>query len=105
MSEAARVNGWRGFDGAGDRTPGGWLYTCDGLPRPMGCGAQVTVTRKWTRVGTKKSGWLVCYGFEPKLEFGDRALFDEPSQWEEDHDIVLTFCPNCAEIVRQQSQP
>ena len=90
---------WRGFDGIGERVPGGYQYDCDGMPTLMGCGAQVTVPRKWARTGTKKSGWLVCYGLEPDTS---DAPFDDRSRWHEDHDIVLTFCPRCAEVVKSQ---
>jgi hypothetical protein len=36
----AYENGWRGFDTAGSvqRVDGGYEYTCDGMPHPMGCG-------------------------------------------------------------------
>ena len=105
----ARANGWRGFDGIGERVErgefghppkrGGWLYRCDGMPRLMGCGSDVIVPRRWTRVGKKSSGWLVCYGMEPNTP---DAPFDDASQWHEDHDVVLTFCPSCAEVVESQ---
>lgn len=101
MSEEARRNGWNGFDVA-EKVEGGWMYVCDGMPRITGCGQHTIITRKFARVGLKKSGWLVCYGLEPKPEFGNKALFDEPSQWQEDHDIVLTFCPSCTGIVQDQ---
>lgn len=93
------MNGWNGFAGIGERVDGGWLYRCDGMPRPMGCGAEVIVPRRFARVGLKKTGWLVCYGLEPNTPdapFGDR------SQWHEDRDIVLTFCPSCAQVVQAQ---
>lgn len=102
MSDQARANGWKGFDGLAERVEGGWLYRCDGMPRITGCGSEVVVTRRWARIGKKKSGWLVTYGLEPKPEFGDRARFDAPEQWEEDHDVVLTFCPSCTIIVEEQ---
>ena len=110
MSALARQNGWRGFDDLGQRVErggfghepktGGWMYSCDGMPWITGCGQTVIVPRRWTRVGIKKSGWMVCYGLESKP--GTRGELDDPSQWEEDHDIVLTFCPRCAVIVKQQ---
>lgn len=109
MSSLARQNGWRGFDGIGEKVEragfghepkiSGWLYKCDGMPTLMGCGSQVIVTRRWTRVGTKKSGWLVCYGLEPNTP---DAPVDDPTQWHEDEDVVLAFCDSCAEIVKQQ---
>lgn len=85
MSEEARKNGWRGFEGIGKRVEGGYQYDCDGMQTLMGCGGQIRVTRPWVRVGKKKSGWLVCYGID----------FDGT----EDKDIVLTFCPECAVVV------
>lgn len=88
MSAEARANGWRGFDGIGERVSGGYEYRCDGMPSLMGCGADVTVPRRWERVGTKKSGWLVCYG-----------LNDDATP---DLDVVLTFCPRCANVVAAQ---
>lgn len=94
----ARANGWAGFDNLGLRVPGGWQFDCAGMPTLMGCGGQVTVPRRWTRVGVKKSGWLVCYGLEPKP--GSEGRFDVPDDWEEDHDVVLTFCPRCAAVVQ-----
>lgn len=110
MSAEARANGWRGFDGIGEKVErggyghpparGGWLYRCDGMPRPMGCGAEYIVTRRLARVGTKSTGWLVCYGREPKP--GTPGEFADPTQWEDDPDVVLTFCPSCAAIVKEQ---
>jgi hypothetical protein len=95
VSEDARANGWRGYENAGavERVPGGYEYVCDGMPRPMGCGARVTVTRKWVRVGRKKSGWLVCYG-------RDEGPGDDGKG--NDLDVVLTYCPSCAEVVKRQ---
>ena len=90
MTELARANRWRGFDGIGDRTDGGYEYRCDGMPSPMGCGASVVVTRRFTRVGVKKTGWLVCYGRE-----------DDGT---DDVDVVLTFCPSCAVVVMRQER-
>ena len=108
VSAGARANGWHGFDNIGERVDkgefgnpparGGWLYRCDGMPRQMGCGAELITTRRLARVGVKSSGWLVTYGLEPKP--GMPGRFDDPSQWEEDHDIVLTFCPSCAAVVQ-----
>lgn len=110
MSAEARANGWDGFNNIGEKVErggfghppatGGYLYRCDGMPRLSGCGAEIIVPRKWARVGEKKSGWLVCYGLEPKP--GTEGRFDDPSQWEEDHDIVLTFCPECTKVVKGQ---
>lgn len=91
MTELARANGWRGFDGIGKRTEGGWLYSCDGMPTPMGCGATVVMTRRFARVGKKqRSGWLVCYGIDIDDTEGDK-------------DVVLTFCPKCAAVVEANS--
>lgn len=94
------TNGWNGFEVA-KRVHGGYQYDCDGMPTLMGCGAQVTVPRKWTRVGKKKSGWLVCYGMEPN---SDDSRFDDPDAWHEDHDIVLTFCPRCTLVVEESDK-
>lgn len=99
MNALARQNGWRGFD-IGERVDGGWLYICDGMPTFMGCGEQVIITRRWTRVGKKRSGWLVCYGLETKRS---DLPFSDPDNLYEDHDIVLTFCPKCAKIVEEQN--
>jgi len=94
VSAIARRNGWRGFDGIGERVPGGWHYQCDGMPHPMGCGSDVTITRRWSKVGTKKSGWLVCYGLDFPPEKGDDGKGY-------DLDVVLTFCPSCAAHIRE----
>lgn len=112
MSATARANGWSGFEGIGEKVErggfghpperGGWLYRCDGMPSLRGCGAELIVSRRLSRVGKKKSGWLVIYGLEPKP--GTEGLFDDPDQWEEDHDVVLTFCPDCAKVVEAQAQ-
>lgn len=91
MSELARANGWRGFEGIGERPAGGYEYTCDGMPTPMGCGEQIIVTRRFARSGIKKTGWLVCYG-----------LNEDGSP---DVDVVLTFCPRCAQVVLADSEP
>ena len=88
MSALAWANGWRGFDGIGERTEGGYEYRCDGMPSPMGCGEAVVVTRRFTRPGVKKTRWLVCYGLE--------------DDGEPDLDVVLTFCPRCAAVVASQ---
>lgn len=88
MSELARINGWTGFDGIGNKVPGGWEFDCDGMSSLMGCPEDVTVSRRWTTVGTKKSGWLVTYG----LDDGGA----------DDLDVVLTFGPQCAAVVRAQ---
>lgn len=89
MSALARSNGWRGFDGIGRKVDGGWEFDCDGMPTMMGCGASTIVTRRWVRVGTKSTGWLVCYG-------------KDEDHRTDDADVVLTFCPECAAIVREQ---
>lgn len=110
MSSIAQRNGWHGFDGIGERverggfghgpTRGGWLYRCDGMPSLRGCGEELIVTRRLARVGTKSSGWLVCYGLEPNTP---DAPVDDLSRWHDDHDVVLTFCPRCAEVVKGQA--
>jgi len=99
VGEEARANGWRGFEGIGERVPGGYQYDCNGMPTMMGCGGQVVVSRRWARVGIKKSGWLVCYGMEPKTP---DSRFDDPDSWFEDQDVVLTFCPSCAAVVEKK---
>jgi hypothetical protein len=98
VSALARRNGWRGFDNAGavERVDGGWEYVCDGMPHPLGCGGRITVSRRWKTVGTKKDGWLVCYG----LDGPSNVPFSEHT--EPDLDVVLTFCPSCAAVVREQ---
>jgi hypothetical protein len=98
MSAEARRNGWNGFDVA-QRVHGGYQYDCDGMPTMMGCGAQITVPRKWSRVGLKKSGWFVCFGLD---SIDDSKPIDDPTNQVEDHDVVLTFCPSCTAVVRQQ---
>jgi hypothetical protein len=85
-----------GFQGIGEKVHGGWLYHCDGMPSMLGCGRTTIVPRRFNRVGRKKTGWLVCYGLEPNTP---HSRFDSPEEWHEDHDIVLTFCPECAEVV------
>ena len=91
MSEVARANGWRGFEGMGLKVPGGYEYRCDGMPSPMGCGESMTTTRELARVGIKKSGWFVCYGLD--------------EDGEPDRDVVLTFCPRCTQMVLTHPQP
>lgn len=91
MSELARANGWRGFDGIGAKVPGGYQYDCDGMPTMMGCGESIVITRKLARTGLKKSGWLVCYGTD-----------DDGS---DDLDVVLTFGPSCAAVVAAHASP
>ncbi|HEY9352593.1 MAG TPA: hypothetical protein VIP28_05055 [Nocardioides sp.] len=97
MSVTARQNGWRGFDGIGEKverimgvkdSKSGWLYRCDGMPSIQGCGNEVVISRRFVRVGLKSTGWLVTYG-----------LNDDGS---DDLDVVLTFCPSCAAVVREQ---
>lgn len=102
MSETARANGWRGFDGIGEKvehvpfvrnSKTGWRYSCDGMPTLRGCGEEIVVTRRLVRVGEKKSGWLVCYG-----------TTDGPGDDGKGHDldVVLTFCPSCAAVVKRK---
>lgn len=89
MSELAQKNGWRGFEGIGERTEGGYEYRCDGMPSPVGCGEAIVVTRRFARTGIKKTGWLVCYG--------------EDEDGSADTDVVLTFCPRCTQVVLTQT--
>lgn len=97
MTATARANGWHGFDGIGEKVPGGYQYDCDGMPTLMGCAGRIIVPRRWARVGKKKaSGWLVCYGLEPIR--ADLPL-DDPANLYEDKDVVLTFCPSCTTVV------
>lgn len=103
MGEAARENGWDGFRSFGKRVEGhGWEFTCDGMPTMMGCGAQVYVTRRWSKVGSKSSGWLVTHGMEPKPQYGESASMDEPEKWQTDFDVVLAYCPSCRVVVEEQ---
>lgn len=37
------------------RCPAGWQYDCDGMPTPMGCGEQITVTRRYAVVREQAS--------------------------------------------------
>jgi hypothetical protein len=91
MSELARANGWRGFDGIGERTTSGYWYRCDGMPSMAGCSHDVVITRRWSTIGKKKkSGWVVMYG--------------EDFDGVEDIDVVLAFCPTCAAVVTAQQQ-
>lgn len=46
MSAEARENGWRGFDGIGQREKGGYLYRCDGMPTQVGCGSEIVVRER-----------------------------------------------------------
>ena len=101
MSGLARANGWRGFDGIATKVDGGWHYGCDGMPSMMGCGAAVTVARRWSKVGVKKSGWLVCYGLE---SIDSSKPMADPANQVEDEDVVLTYCPDCAAVVRAQTK-
>ena len=95
MSATARQNGWRGFDGIGEKVEGGWLYRCDGMPTMRGCGDEVVVSRRYARVGQKSTGWLVTYGQCFPDETGD-------DKHGHDRDVVLTFCPSCAAVVKEQ---
>jgi hypothetical protein len=106
VSALARRNGWRGFDGIGTKvergehgnppTRGGWRYYCDGMPTLMGCGSEVVVTRRFTKVGKKATGWLVCYGRDLPEDSDDGKG--------NDLDVVLTFCPRCAAVVLEQDK-
>lgn len=102
MSETARANGWRGFDGIGEKveramgvreSKSGWLYFCDGMPTQRGCGEEIVVPRRFARVGEKRTGWLVTYGQGDPDDPGDDGKGN-------DLDVVLTFCPSCARTVR-----
>lgn len=95
MSAEARRNGWRGFDGIGEKVDGGWLYRCDGMPTMRGCGDEAIVPRRFKRVGEKSTGWLVTYGRDDPDEPGDDGKGN-------DLDVVLTFCPDCAAVVKEQ---
>jgi len=107
VSAEARRNGWRGFDGIGERFEpngfghgpqrGGYIYRCDGMPSLWGCSEQLIVTRKLSRVGTKSSGWYVCYGRDDPGEPGDDGKGN-------DLDVVLTFCPECTKVVKEQEK-
>jgi hypothetical protein len=97
MSGEARRNGWRGFDGIGEKVEGGWLYRCDGMPSLRGCGGEIVVTSRYARVGTKSTGWLVTYG----KCFPDEQADDKHGN---DLDVVLTFCPSCAAVVAEQER-
>lgn len=97
MSDEAAMNGWDGFNSIGERVPGGYSYRCDGMPSPMGCPAEVVVKRRLAQIGTKASGWLVTYG---RCDDGDPGDDGKGN----DLDIVLTFCPVCAEVVRSQER-
>ncbi len=90
MSAEARANGWRGFTDLGRRAPGGYAYGCDGMPTLSGCGEELVTRRPLARVGTKGTGWYVCFGTDAKGT--------------EDRDVVLTFCPRCAAIVKAQER-
>jgi hypothetical protein len=105
MSAEARRNGWQGFDGIAEKVDDGWEYTCDGLPTYFGCPERVIVTRRWTTAGTKKAGWVVCYGKEAKPGAPGGGRFAVAEDWEDDPDVVLTFCPSCAAVVREQAAP
>lgn len=107
VTALARSNGWRGFDGIGTKvervmgvkdSKGGWWYQCDGMPTMRGCGSEIVVPRRFDRVGTKSTGWLVTYG---------RCLPDEEADDKDgnDLDVVLTFCPSCAAHVREFEAP
>lgn len=95
MTALARSNGWRGFDGIGERVEGGWLYRCDGMPTLRGCPEEVVISRRFARVGEKSTGWLVTYGGC----FPDEESDDGKGN---DLDVVLTFCPRCTAVVKEQ---
>lgn len=96
MTALARRNGWRGFDNITERVVCGYEYACDGMPRLSGCGERITVSRRWTKVGEKKSGWVVMYG----QCFPDEQADDDKGN---DLDVVLTFCPSCAAEVDRRA--
>lgn len=107
MTALARSNGWRGFDGIGEKvervmgvkgSKSGWLYRCDGMPTLRGCGAEVVVSRRFVRVGEKSTGWLVTYGSCDPGDPSDPA----DDKHGNDLDVVLTFCPSCAAVVKEQ---
>lgn len=90
MSELARRNGWRGFDSLDpDEVDGGWEYQCEAIGPwgPSGCepSGHVTVNRKWTTVGKKKNGFVVCYGVNDADDPGDDGQGH-------DLDVVLVLC-------------
>jgi len=89
---------WNGFKGVGEKTDGGWLYRCDGMPTVMGCGAQVTITVPYARVGKKSTGWLVTYGL------ADPESTTNADSKGNDLDVVLVFCPSCAKVVEEQDK-
>lgn len=73
------------FKVVGSKLP--WTTLCDGMPRLMGCGAEIETTVPYTVPGKKKSGWLITYGHDGEKD---------------DKSFLCAFCPSCAVIVEQQ---
>ena len=88
MTNQIQVSDGHDFSDIATRVHGGYMYMCDGMPSLAGCGNDVVVPRMWSKTGTKSSGWLVIHAEDP-----DGTQHD---------DIVLTFCPSCAAVVREQ---
>ena len=63
---------------------------CDGMPSMMGCAERIKPTRKWTKEGRKKTGWLVDHATEDIWGTPSKPIY------------LLHFCPSCAEIVLRQ---
>lgn len=79
MSALARRNGWRGFDGIGEKFDRGTEYRCEGAGFGADCEGTTFRTKPWTTVGKKRGGWVVLYGAN-----------DDST---DDHDVVLVLCP------------
>lgn len=76
-------------------------YTCDGMPTLQGCGAEIEISRPYTRPGVKASGWYVCWPLEPNHR---DAVIGNEEEWHEDKsggpESLLTFCPRCHKIMK-----
>lgn len=78
MSATARRNGWRGFEGIGQKLDLGTEYTCEGAGFGADCEGSTFRTKPWTTVGKKHGGWVVLYGVD-----------DDGT---DDTDVVLVLC-------------
>lgn len=68
-----------------------WTTRCDGWSTPVGCPNEIETTVPLTRVGTKSTGWYLCYG--------------QDENGKDDKEFLLAFCPTCAqEVHRQEGQ-
>lgn len=80
----------RGFSPS-ERNSHNRMFTtlCDGMPTLRGCGESIVTSVPFGRPGTKKSGWLITWGYDGEKD---------------DKSYLCAFCPSCAEIVRKHDE-